>query len=77
MAAGKELNICSNYYITDDERIRPENSEVFRLWGDNALIRELTGWQPVHDIRKGLEITCDWFAKPGNMAKYKTGIYNL
>jgi len=64
-------------YITDEQRIRPENSEVFRLWGDNSLICELTGWNPEFDIRKGLEITCEWFSKPENMAKYKPGIYNV
>ncbi|MBP6870601.1 MAG: NAD-dependent 4,6-dehydratase LegB [Bacteroidales bacterium] len=64
-------------FVADEVRIRPENSEVFRLWGDNRLIKELTGWQPEHDIRKGLEITCAWFARPENLAKYKPGIYNL
>ncbi len=96
-AAGKEINISSNYeismaevftlildimhanceFMTDSERIRPENSEVYRLWGDNTLINEMTGWQPTHDIRKGLEITCDWFSNPENLAKYKPGIFNL
>lgn len=63
--------------ITDESRLRPENSEVFRLWGDNSLIKALTGWQPEHDIRQGLELTCKWFEKPENLAKYKPGIYNL
>lgn len=63
--------------VTDEARIRPENSEVFRLWGDNSLIRELTGWKPEYDIRKGLELTCEWFSKPENLARYKPGIYNL
>lgn len=64
-------------FITDESRLRPENSEVFRLWGDNSLIKELTGWQPGFDIRKGLELTCAWFARPENLAKYKPGIYNV
>jgi NAD dependent epimerase/dehydratase len=63
--------------VTDEKRIRPENSEVFRLWGDNSLLKSLTGFKPQHDIKKGLEITCEWFARPENMAKYKPGIYNL
>ncbi len=64
-------------FITDQQRIRPENSEVFRLWGDNSLIKSLTDFNPEYDIRKGLKITCEWFQKKENLAKYKTGIYNL
>ncbi len=73
----KEFMQADVKVVSDEARIRPENSEVFRLWGDNALLRELTGWKPVYDIKKGLEITCEWFAKPENLAKYKPGIYNL
>jgi NAD dependent epimerase/dehydratase len=64
-------------FITDEQRLRPKNSEVFRLWGDNTLIRELTGFEPKFNIRKGLEITCDWFATSGNLSKYKANIYNV
>lgn len=64
-------------FITDEQRIRPTNSEVFRLWGDNKLIKELTGFRPQFNIRQGLEITCDWFAKPNNLNKYKANIYNV
>ena len=64
-------------FITDKQRIRPENSEVFRLWGDNTVIRELTGFRPVYSIRTGLEETCKWFSNPENMKKYKSAIYNL
>lgn len=64
-------------FITDEQRLRPVNSEVFRLWGDNSLIKELTGFEPQFSIRKGLEITCDWFIKPANLSKYKATIYNI
>jgi NAD dependent epimerase/dehydratase len=64
-------------FITDVQRIRPENSEVFRLWGDNSLIKELTGFQPNYNIEKGMEETCIWFNKSENLKKYKTGIYIL
>jgi len=64
-------------FITDKQRIRPENSEVFRLWGDNTLIKNLTGFNPDYNIRSGLEITCEWFRNPDNLKKYKTGIYNV
>ena len=61
----------------DIQRIRPEKSEVFRLFGDNSMIRQLTGWSPVWDIRKGLQRTCEWFSDKKNIQKYKAGIYNI
>lgn len=64
-------------FVIDEDRIRPENSEVFRLWGDNSLLKSLTGFTPDYEIKKGLEITCEWFSRPENLAKYKPGIYNL
>lgn len=64
-------------FITDEQRIRPENSEVFRLWGDNTLIKELTGFQPQYSIREGLKETCHWFTNAENLNKYKASIYNL
>lgn len=64
-------------FIVEEQRIRPPKSEVNRLWGDNTLIRELTGFKPEFDIYKGLEITCDWFSKKENLNKYKADIYNV
>lgn len=63
--------------VIDKQRIRPEKSEVFRLWGDNSLIKNLTGFKPEYDIRNGLETTCEWFLKKSNLLKYKTFIYNV
>lgn len=63
--------------VIDKQRIRPKNSEVFRLWGDNSLIINLTGFKPKYDIRNGLETTCEWFLKKSNLLKYKTFIYNV
>lgn len=74
----KEIMNCRDAEaVTDDIRLRPANSEVFRLCGDNTLLRELTGYLPETDLRKGLEMTCEWFARPENLAKYKAGIYNV
>ena len=67
---GKDVKI-----LCDDERLRPENSEVNRLWADNAKIRELTGWKPNYDIDKGLEETVAWIKN--NMQYFKTDIYNV
>ena len=64
-------------FLTDEQRIRPGKSEVFRLWCDNTKIRELTGFQPEYDIRAGLAATVEWFTRPENLAKYKADIYNV
>lgn len=61
----------------DSERLRPSSSEVFRLRGDNSLIKNLTGFIPEYDLQKGLEITCDWFSQEGNLLRYKSGINNF
>lgn len=64
-------------FLTDTQRIRPEKSEVFRLWCDNTRIRELTGFEPKYSIRDGLAATVEWFRRPENLAKYKASIYNV
>lgn len=64
-------------FVTDDQRLRPEKSEVFRLWCDNTRIRDLTGFEPKFSLRDGLAETIEWFTRPENLAKYKAGIYNL
>lgn len=61
----------------DDTRIRPENSEVHRLWCDNTQIRELTGYEPKVKIEEGLRATVDWFLNKDNLKKYKADIYNV
>jgi NAD dependent epimerase/dehydratase len=64
-------------FITDEQRIRPENSEVHRLWCDNTKIKSLTGFEPHFSIRSGLKKTVDWFIKKENLSKYKSDIYNV
>lgn len=71
-----ELMDWHGRYEVDPERLRPSRSEVRRLWGDNAKIRNLTDWRPQVDIREGLSRTITWFTDPGNLRKYKTDIYN-
>ena len=73
----KELMGSDARFSVEDQRLRPTNSEVFRLWCDNSLIRELTGFQPEYDLRSGLRETIDWFLKPNNLAQYKTEIFNV
>ena len=72
-----ELMRSDAQFIEDEQRLRPKNSEVFRLWGDNSKIKQLTGFTPDYDIRKGLAETIKWFVKPENLKMYKSDIYNV
>jgi NAD dependent epimerase/dehydratase len=63
--------------IQEEERIRPDKSEVFRLWCDNTKINKLTGFEPHYSVRAGLEKTIAWFVKPENLSRYKPQIYNI
>ncbi len=65
------------HFVEDIDRIRPKGSEVFRLWGDNAKLKELTGFIPQYSIEQGLTETIEWFCQPENLKKYKSEIYNL
>ncbi|MFE3323636.1 SDR family NAD(P)-dependent oxidoreductase [Streptomyces sp. NPDC059176] len=61
----------------DEQRIRPANSEVMRLVADATRLREATGWAPEHSLEEGLTRTVEFFRDPANLARYKTGIYNI
>lgn len=73
----KEIMKSEVNFMTDEKRIRPEKSEVFRLWGDNSLIKSLTDFEPTYNIEQGLTETINWFSQEKNLVKYKAGIYNL
>jgi len=66
---------------TDVARLRPAVSEVERLWADNAKAKRLCAWEPeyagLEGFRRGMRETIDWFVEPGNLARYKAGIYNI
>lgn len=67
---GKDVKI-----ICEEERIRPENSEVNRLWADNTRIKKITEWMPKYTIEEGLKETIKWIED--NMKHFKTDIYNV
>jgi len=73
---GTEVEIES-----DEVRLRPQNSEVERLWADNTKARDLTGWEPLYagkdGFRRGLSETVEWFNNPENLEKYKATLYNI
>ena len=72
---------CKIKIITDEARLRPENSEVERLWADNSKAKTLFGWQPNYGgrdgFKRGIAETAQWFARPENLRGYKADIYNL
>ena len=67
--------------ITDEARLRPETSEVERLWADNTKAKQLFGWQATYGDRegfkRGLTKTVEWFKSPSNLASYKADRYNI
>jgi dTDP-glucose 4,6-dehydratase len=66
---------------TDEQRLRPEKSEVERLWADNTKAKKLLKWEPKYrgltGFRKGLEKTVDWFTDQYNLKNYKSNKYNI
>ena len=73
----KDLMQSDVKFITDEQRIRPEKSEVFRLWCDNTKLEKLTGFVPQFDIKQGLQKTIEWITEPDHLKVYKSEIYNV
>jgi NAD dependent epimerase/dehydratase len=73
----KKLMNYDGDLITDEERIRPEKSEVQRLWCDDTKIKLLTGFEQEYSFEEGLMRTIEWFTNEINLSKYKVDIYNV
>lgn len=75
-AMGAQIEI-----VSDDQRLRPEKSEVERLWAANAKAKRLLNWEPGYGGRegfaRGLRETVAWFSRPENLQRYKADVYNL
>lgn len=63
--------------VTDSQRLRPEKSEVFRLFGSNEKLKSFTDWSQNYTLDKGISETIEWFKKEENLKKYKAEIYNV
>ena len=76
-----ELMAVDLEILTDRQRIRPDASEVERLWADTAKACKLLEWQPefggLDGFRRGLSKTVEWFKDPGHLRSYRADAYNL
>lgn len=61
--------------ICDENRLRPEKSEVERLLGSNEKILKLTDWKPQYTFEEGIAETIDFLKN--NLSKYKVDLYNV
>ena len=61
--------------VCEEERLRPEKSEVNRLLGDATKLRQMTGWQPAYTFEQGLAETIAWIRE--HMDAFRTGVYSL
>ena len=73
----KDIMTSDVEVVTDEDRLRPKKSEVYRLWCDNTKIHSLAGFVPNYTIREGLERTVEWFSNPDNLKAYKADVYNI
>ncbi len=77
----KEIMNADVEIVTDDERVRPDASEVERLWASNDKAKRLTGWTPEYagrdGFKRGLEETIAWFSDPAHQPLYKADLYNI
>ncbi len=67
---GREVKI-----ETEQQRLRPEKSEVMRLISDNSRAREVLGWAPQVSLEEGLKRTIHWINE--NLAQYRVGKYEF
>lgn len=62
---------------SEEQRRRPEHSEVDRLYSDSSAISRAASWKPSHTLVEGLKKTIEWFSEPRNLARYKVDQYNV
>ena len=73
---GQEIKV-----VCDEERLRPDASEVERLWASNEKARRILDWTPEYagrdGFRRGISQTAEWFTEADNLKMYKAGVYNI
>ncbi|MEM6376693.1 MAG: NAD-dependent dehydratase, partial [Bacteroidota bacterium] len=63
--------------VQDAQRMRPNKSEVYRLYGSNAKLKSLTDWELKYSFAEGIKETIEWFSDKSNLSAYKANIYNI
>jgi NAD dependent epimerase/dehydratase len=63
--------------VSDSIRLRPEKSEVFRLFGSNEKLKSFTDWEQLYSLEEGLAETVEWFSQKENLQQYKSDTYNV
>ena len=69
---GKKVSV-----VCDQQRLRPEKSEVLRLKCENSKLKKATSFTPSIPMREGLERTVRWFSDAANLRRYKGDLYNV
>ncbi|HEV3511605.1 MAG TPA: SDR family NAD(P)-dependent oxidoreductase [Candidatus Sulfotelmatobacter sp.] len=69
---GKQVSV-----VCDQQRLRPEKSEVLRLKCENSKLKKATSFAPSIPLRAGLERTVRWFSDAANLRRYKVDLYNV
>ena len=73
---GKEIKVAEI-----KERVRPDKSEVERLFSSNQKANDLLSWTPkyagIEGFKMGLKKTIDWFSEPENLSYYKSDRYGI
>ena len=64
-------------YTVENERKRPKNSEVNRLFSDSTLIKKFTNFEPRFNLNTGLKKTIAWFSNNENLKHYNAEIFNV
>ncbi|WP_020484848.1 NAD-dependent 4,6-dehydratase LegB [Methylomonas sp. MK1] len=83
ISVGDTLNLIKRImasdveFLVDEQRLRPEKSEVNHLWCDNSKIKQLTDFAPQVSLEEGLRRTVAWFCNADNLKRYKADIYNV
>jgi NAD dependent epimerase/dehydratase len=72
-----EIMGSSMQVVCDEQRLRPEKSEVQRLRCENSKLKNASGFVPQTPLRAGLERTIRWFTQPENLRRYKGSLYNV
>lgn len=63
--------------IQEEKRMRPEKSEVLRLFGSNEKLKNFTHWSPEYSLKEGIKETISWYSDKENLSFYKADIYNI